>query len=59
MTILYITQRLAAIEDALKPCAPGGNASPITNVRLLAFQFEVVWDTATARRHRRPCPLTR
>ncbi len=63
MTILYITQRLAAIYDALKPHAlyrlTLRENEPDHERQLLAFRLEVVCDTATPRRHRRPCPLTR
>ena len=63
MTILYVTQLLAAIYDALKPHAlyrlTLREYEPDHERQLLAFKLEVVCDTATARRHRRPCSLTR
>ena len=63
MTILYITQLLAAIYDALTPHAlyrlTLREGEPDHERQLLAFKLEVVCDTPTARRHRQPCPLTR
>ncbi len=63
MTILYITQLLAAIYDALKPHAlyhlAMRECEPDHERQLLTFKLEVVCDTPTARRHRQPCPLTR